>query len=55
MEIFFEGFIINSRTDRYNGMCYIDAYERDHQAYSCDDGSSGGGCPLTKTSTIEAL
>ena len=27
----FEGFIINSRTDRYNIMCYIDAYERDHQ------------------------
>ena len=24
----FEGFIINARTDRYNIMCSIDAYER---------------------------
>ena len=27
----FEGFIINARTDRYNIMCSIDAYERDLQ------------------------
>ena len=24
----FEGFIINARDDRYNIMCYIDAYEK---------------------------
>ena len=44
----FEGFIISARTDRYNIMYYIDAYEREHQSYSCDDGSSGGGFPLPK-------
>ena len=27
----FEGFIINARTDRYNIMCSIDAYERQYQ------------------------
>ena len=36
-------------------MCYIDAYEIEHQSYSCDDGRSGGGCPLPRTSTTEAL
>ena len=51
----FEGFIINARTDRYNIMCSIDAYEIEHQLYSCDDGSSGGGFPLSTNSTIEAL
>ena len=25
---YFEGFIINARTDRYHIMCYIDAYEK---------------------------
>ena len=42
----FEAFIINARTDRYNIMCYIDSYEREYQSSSCDDESSGGGCPL---------
>ena len=51
----FEGFIINARTDRYNIMCSIDAYEKEHQLSSCDDGISGGGCPLTTTSMTEAL
>ena len=41
----FEGFIRNARTDRYNIMCSIDAHEKENQSY-CDDGSSGGGCPL---------
>ena len=27
----FEGFIINTRTDRYHIMCYIYAYEKDNQ------------------------
>ena len=27
----FEGFIINSITDRYNIMCSIDTYERENQ------------------------
>ena len=32
-----DGFIINARTDRYNIMCSIDAYEKQHSP-SCDDG-----------------
>ena len=51
----FEGFIINARTDIYNIMCSIDAYEKDHQSYSCDGGRSGGDFPLTTTSTTESL
>ena len=47
--MFFEGFIINAR------MCYINAYEREHQSYSFGDGISGRGCPLQTTSTTEAL
>ena len=47
----FEGFIINARTNRYNIRCSIDVYEREHQPSSCDDGSSGEGCPLPKNST----
>ena len=27
----FEGFIINTRTDRYHIMCSIDAHEKEHQ------------------------
>ena len=41
----FEGFIRNTRTNRYNIMCSIDAHEKSHQS-SCDDGSSGGGFSL---------
>ena len=48
----FEAFIINARTDI---MCSIDLYERENQSSSCDDVSSGGGCPLPITSTNEAL
>ena len=55
MEFFFEEFITNARTDGGNIMCYIDAYEIENQSYSCDDGISGGDCPLPKTSKIEAL
>ena len=51
----FERFIINARTDRYNIMCSIDAYEREHQSSRCDAGSSYGGCPISTTSTTEAL
>ena len=36
-------------------MCSIDAYEKEHQSSICDDISSGGGCPLPKNSTTEAL
>ena len=50
----FEGFIINARTDRYNIMCYIDEYEKEHQSYSCDDGRSGRVCPLPSNSTTAA-
>ena len=51
----FEGFIINSRTDRHNIMCSIDAYEKEHKSSSCDDVISVGGCLLTITSTTESL
>ena len=51
----FEWFIINARNGRYNIMCSIDAYEREHQSSICDDGSSGGGFPLPITSTTKAL
>ena len=51
----FEWFIINARNDRYNIMCSIDAYEREHQSYSCDYGRSDGGCPIPITSTTKAL
>ena len=44
----FEGFIIKERNDRYHIMCSIDVYEKEHQSSICDDGSSGGGCPLQK-------
>ena len=50
-----EGFIINSKTDRYNIMCYIDAYEREHSPSSWDYGIIVGGCPLPITSTTKAL
>ena len=48
----FEGYIINARTDI---MCSVDLYERENQSSICDDGSSGGGCPLPITSTTEEL
>ena len=51
----FVGFIINARTESYNIMCSIDAYERENQSYSCDDGISGEGCPLPTNSTTAAL
>ena len=51
----FEVFIINAITDRYNIMCFIDAYERENQSSICDDGRRGGGCPLPKNSTTAAL
>ena len=36
-------------------MCSIDAYKGENKPYSCDDGSSGGCCPLPTNSTTEAL
>ena len=51
----FEVFIINARTDRYNIMYSIDAYERENQPSSYDDVISGGGCPLPSNSTTSAL
>ena len=50
----FEGFIRNSRTDRYYIMSSIDAHEKYHQLSSCDC-SSGGCCTLPTNSTTEAL
>ena len=54
-EKLFGGFIINAIIDRYNIMCNIDAYEREHPSSICDDGVSGGGCPLPSNSTTAAL
>ena len=51
----FEGFIINARTEIYHIMCSIGTHEREHQSSSCNDGSSGGGCPLPIISTTKAL
>ena len=51
----FDVFIRNSRTDRYNIMCYIDAHEKYHQSSSCYDDSSGGGSPLPTNLTTEAF
>ena len=50
----FEGFIRNERTDRYIIMCSIDVHERENQSF-CNDGISGGGCPLPSNSTTEAF
>ena len=50
----FEGFIINTRSYRYNIMCSIDIHEKYHPS-SCADGSSSGGCPLPSNSTTEEL
>ena len=50
----FEGFIRNTRTDRYNTMCDIDAHETMNQSEH-DDVSSGVGYPLPSNSTTEAL
>ena len=44
----------NAITDRYNIMCSIDAHEKEHTS-PCNDGSSGGGCPLPSNSITEAL
>ena len=51
-EKLFEGFIINTITDRYHIIFSIDAYEKEHQSPSCDDRSSGGVCLLPTNSTI---
>ena len=51
----FERFIINARTDRYNIMCSINAYERENQLYGCDYGISCGDCPLPTNLTTSAL
>ena len=48
----FEEFIRNSRTDRYNFKCYIDAHEKNNPAVN-DDGSIGGGYPIPLNSTTE--
>ena len=50
----FEEYIRNSRTDRYNLMCFIDAHEK-HQPSYVDDISSGGGNELQQNSTTDAL
>ena len=41
----FDEFVRNTRTDRYNIMCSINAHEKEHSS-SWDYGSSSGGCLL---------
>ena len=50
----FEKYIRNSRTERYNLMCSIDAHDK-QQTSHVDDGSSGGGKSIPPNSTTEAL
>ena len=50
---FFEEFIRNTRTDRYNLMCPIDAHEKNPSVHNY--GNSGGGYPILLSSTTEAL
>ena len=50
----FEEFIKNSRTDRYNIMCYIDDNKKNIPLVH-SDGISGGGYPIPLNSTTEAL
>ena len=40
----FEELVKNTRTDRYNIMCSIDAHKKNPPKH--DDGSSSGGYPL---------
>ena len=49
-----EGFIKKARTDRYNIMCSIIANYKKQHTYVYDE-SSGGGRPITKNATTEAL
>ena len=49
------GFIKVARTDRYHIMCSIDAYKKEHQSSSYDDGSSGENCTLPTNSMTEVL
>ena len=50
----FEEFIRNSRTDRYNILCSIDAHEKEDPSLF-DDGSSGGDYTLPLNPTTESL
>ena len=50
----FERFIRNERTDRYNIMCSIDAYEEDHLS-SNEDVISERFVHFHQNSTIEGL
>ena len=45
----FEEFIRNSRTERNNTMCSIDAHEKNSSVH--DDGIRGGGYPMPSNST----
>ena len=50
----FEGFITQSRTDRYNIMCYLVAHDR-MQDNKQDDESSLGDRKILKDATVKAL
>ena len=52
--IIFECFIRNSRTYRYNLMCYITAHDRQQPIY-VDDISSAGGKTIPKNATTVAI
>ena len=50
----FEEFIRDSRTYRYNIMCYIYAHEKNNSSEN-NDGIRSGGYPIELNATTEAL
>ena len=54
MEQCWKIYIIDSISDRYNLVCYIDAHEKQHPSYVYG-GRSGGGKAIPQNLTIEAL
>ena len=50
----FEDFITNTRTDRYNLMCYLVAHDKKQPSYEGDEISIGDR-PIPKIATTEAL
>ena len=50
----FEAYFKTVRNDRHEFMCSANVYDKEHVTMP-DDASSGGGLPMTSTSSKEAL
>ena len=50
----FEDYLKTGRKYRYESMCYVDGYDKEHVPMS-DDASNGGGIPIPSTLSKEAL